>query len=159
MKALPPALREARRLQAWKLSRQGWSQRAIADLLEVNEASVSKWLGRARLLGGAKGLRRRKAPGATRRLPHAQWQRLRALLRRGAQAHGFHGALWTRQRVAALIEREFAIVYSPRHVGRLLEAMNWSVQRPLRRARQRNEEKITRWRTERWPALQAKPNA
>ena len=159
MKVVSPALREARRLQAWKLHRQGWSQRAIADLLEVNASSVNRWLQRARLAGGAKALRRRKAPGAARRLPRARWPRLRALLRRGAEAHGFHGALWNRPRVAVLIEREFGVNYSPRHVGRLLAAMNWSLQRPLRRARQRDEEKIARWRTERWPALQAKPNA
>lgn len=159
MKTLPPTLRAVRRLQAWKLCQQGWNQRAIAGLLEVNESSVSRWFQQARLAGGAKALRRRKAPGATRRLPRAQWPRLRVLLQHGAEAHGFHGALWTRQRVAALIEREFAICYSPRHVGRLLAAMNWSVQRPLRRARQRKEDKITAWRRERWPALQAKPNA
>lgn len=153
------ALREARRLQAWKLCQRGWSQRAIAGLLEVNEASVSRWLRRARLAGGARALRRRKAPGATKRLPRARWRELRVLLRRGAEAHGFHGALWTRQRVATLIEQEFGVVYSPRHVGRLLAAMNWSVQRPLRRARQRDEAKIACWRAERWPALQAKPNA
>jgi transposase len=89
----------------------------------------------------------------------AQWRRLRALLRLGAEAHGFRGALWTRQRVAWLIEWEFAIVYSPRHVSRLLKEMGWSSQRPLRRARQRNEQKIARWRSQRWPALKAKPNA
>ena len=44
--------------------------------------------------------------------------------------------------------REFGVRYTPRHVGRLLAAMNWSVPRPLRRARQRHEAKITRWRTE-----------
>ena len=157
MKAVPFAAREVRRLQAWKLHRQGWSQRAIADLLEVGASAVSAWLKRARLAGGVKGLRRRQAPGAMRRLPRARWRQLRALLRRGAEAHGFHGALWTRQRVATLIEREFGVVYSPRHVGRLLGALNWSVQRPLRRARQRDEAKIARWRAERWPALQAKP--
>lgn len=157
MKAVPFAAREARRLQAWKLHQQGWSQRAIADLLEVHAASVSRWLKRAHLAGGARALHRRQAPGAAKRLPRAQWPRLRALLRRGAEAHGFHGALWNRLRVATLIEREFGVVYSPRHVSRLLATMNWSVQRPLRRARQRNEEKIARWRTERWPALQAKP--
>lgn len=143
MKVAAPALREARRLQAWKLHRQGWSQRAIADLLEVNASSVSRWLQRAHLAGGSKALRRRKAPGATQRLPRARWPRLRALLRRGA----------------VLIEREFGVTYSPRHVGRLLAAMHRSRQRPLRRARQRDEEKIARWRTECWPALQAKPNA
>ena len=158
MKALPFAAREARRLQAWKLSQQGWSQRAIADLLEVGGSAVSAWLKRARLAGGPKGLHRKRAPGAARRLPRARWRQLRALLRRGAEAHGFHGALWTRQRVATLIAREFGVVYSARHVSRLLAEMGWSVQRPRRRARQRDEEKIARWRTERWPALQAKPN-
>lgn len=102
MKAIPYALREARRLQAWKLSGRGWSQRDIAGLLEVNEASVSRWLKRVRLAGGARALRRRKAPGAAKRLPRARWRELRALLRRGAEAHGFHGALWTRGRVATL---------------------------------------------------------
>ena len=99
MKVVPCAAREARRLQAWKLHQQGWSQRAIADLLEVNEASVSRWFKRARAVGGAKALHRRKASGAARRLPRARWRELRALLRQGAEAHGFHGALWMRERV------------------------------------------------------------
>jgi transposase len=159
MKAVPFAAREARRLQAWKFHQLGWSQRAIAELLEVSAAAVSQWCKRARLAGGVRGLRRRKAAGAARRLPRARRRELRALLRRGAEAHGFHGALWTRRRVALLIEREFGVRYSPRHVGRLLAEMNWSVQRPLRRARQRNAAKIARWRTKRWPALQAKPSA
>ena len=158
MKAVPFAAREARRLQAWKLHQQGWSQRAIARLLEVGESTVSQWFKRAHQAGGVRALHRRKAPGAARRLPRARWRELRALLRRGAEAHGFHGALWTRERVAVLIRQHFGVKYSPRHVGRLLAAMNWSVQRPLRRVCQRDEAKIARWRAERWPALQAKPN-
>ena len=127
-------------------------------MLEVGESTVSQWFKRARAAGGAKALHRRKAPGAARRLPRARWRKLRALLRLGAEAHGFHGVLWTRERVAVLIRQHFGVEYSPRHVGRLLQAINWSVQKPLRRARQRDEAKIVRWRTERWPALQAKPN-
>ena len=146
MKVVSPALREARRLQAWKLHRQGWSQRAIADLLEVNASRVNRWLQRARLAGGAKALRRRKAPGAARRLPRARRPRLRTLLRRGAEAHGFQGALWSRPRVAVLIARAFGVNDSPRHVGRLLAEMSGSLPRPLRRARQRDEAKIARWR-------------
>lgn len=96
MKTIPLAAREARRLQAWKLHQQGWSQRAIAALLEVGESTVSQWFKRARLAGGAKGLHRRKALGAARRLPRTSWRELRVLLRQGAEAHGFRGALWTR---------------------------------------------------------------
>ena len=69
------------------------------------------------------------------------------------------GPFGTARASRSFIEREFGVSYSPRQVGRLLAAMNWSVQRPLRRARQRNEEKIAHWCTARWPALQAKPNA
>ncbi len=93
MRAVPFAAREARRLQAWKLRQQGWSQRAIADLLEVSAAAVSQWFKRVRLAGNATALHRRKAPGASPLLPRACWRELRVLLRRGAEAHGFHGAL------------------------------------------------------------------
>ena len=102
MKVVSPVLRETRRLQAWKLHLQGWSQRAIADLLEVNASSVRRWLQRAHLAGGSKALRRREAPGAAKRLSRVHRARLRTLLRRGAEAHGFHGALWNRPRVALL---------------------------------------------------------
>jgi transposase len=43
--------------------------------------------------------------------------------------------------------------YHPAHVGRLLKAMRWSPQKPARRARQRNEAAIARWREETWPAI------
>ena len=68
MKAVPFAAREARRLQAWKLHQQGWSQRAIADLLAVNAGSVSRWLKRVRQAGSDRALNRRPAPGAAHRL-------------------------------------------------------------------------------------------
>ncbi len=34
--------------------------------------------------------------------------------------------------------------------------MKWSPQKPRRKARERDEEKINQWKTERWPELQAK---
>ena len=89
MKALSFAAREARRLQAWKLHRQGWSQHAIAELLEVSAAVVSQWLKQVRVAGSVKALRRRPAPGAARRLPCVRWREWRALLRQKAEEHGF----------------------------------------------------------------------
>jgi transposase len=35
----------------------------------------------------------------------------------------------------------------------LLDALRWSPQKPARRARQRDEAAITRWREETWPAI------
>ena len=45
------------------------------------------------------------------------------LLERGAQAHGFRGEVWTCERVAIVIRREFGVSYHPAHVSRLLKAL------------------------------------
>jgi transposase len=59
--------------------------------------------------------------------------------------------------VAAVIEREFGVHYHPAHVSRLLRAIGWSVQRPIRRATQRDEAAVAAWYAERWPALKRGP--
>ena len=92
-------------------------------------------------------------PGAPRRLAPEQLARLPALLRRGPEAYGFRGQLWTRKRVAEVIRLEFGIRYHLTHVGRLLQALRGSPQKPMRRARQRDEAAMAHWRTETWPAI------
>jgi transposase len=107
---------------------------------------------RARL-GGLRALRHQPSPGAPRRLSADQLAHLPALLRRGPAAYGFRGDLWTRKRVAEVIRLEFGVVYHPTHVGRLLKVLHWSSQKPMRRARQRDEAAIAQWCDETWPAI------
>jgi transposase len=152
MNPSPTNWKEARRLQAWQLKHKGWSQRQIAEALGVSEGAVSQWMTRARE-GGVDALRRRPPPGASRRLSPEQLTRLPALLQRGAEAFGFRGQVWTRARVAVVIRFEFGVSYHAVHVGRLLKAIRWSPQKPMRRARQRNEAAIAYWRDETWPAI------
>jgi hypothetical protein len=45
------------------------------------------------------------------------------------------------------------VSYHKDHVSRLLKALEWTPQRPLNRASQRDERKIKRWRTNVWPEL------
>ena len=131
---------------------QGWSQRQIAAALGVSEGAVSQWMARARE-GGPEALRQRPRPGAPRRLPTAQLARLPALLHQGAEAYGFRGQVWTCGRIAAVIRLECGLSYHPVHVGRLCQAIGWSPQKPARRARQRDEAAIARWRGDTWPAI------
>jgi transposase len=152
MNPTPHNWKEARRLQAWHLKQQGWRQHQMAQALGVSEGAVSQWMARART-AGLEALRRRPPPGAPRRLSAEQLTRLPELLHRGPTAFGFRGELWTRTRVAAIIRLEFGVSYHPRHVGRLLDALRWSPQKPTRRAQQRNEAAIARWRDETWPAI------
>ena len=74
-------------------------------------------------------------------------------MQRGAEAFGFRGQVWTRARVAVVIRFEFGVSYHTVYVGRLLKAIRSSPQKPMRRARQRNEAAIAHWRDETWPAL------
>lgn len=144
--------KEARRLQAWHLKQKGWSQRQIAEALGVSEAAVSQWMQRGRE-GGVQALRHRRPPGAPPRLSAEQLAHLPELLHRGPEAYGFRGQVWTRGRIAVVIRLEFGVSYHPRHVGRLCQTIRWSPQKPARRARQRDEAAITRWREDTWPAL------
>jgi len=148
--------KEGCRLRAWELSQAGWKQIDIARVLGVTPGAVSQWLKRGRE-GGVAALYRRKAAGPKPRLSQEQLQRLPGLLARGAEAYGFRGDIWTRGRVAEVIWREFGVRYTPTHVGRLLRACGWSAQKPIRRARQRDEEVIRRWQVERWPEIKKKP--
>ena len=150
-------LREYRRFRAWELRQEGWTQQRIADALGVTQGAVSQWLKQAREGGGPEALRRRKAPGARPRLTPQQLARISELLERGAEAHGFRGDVWTRERVGKVIEREFGVSYHPTHVGRILRDLGWSWQKPVGSASQRNEAAIQQWRDERWPELQKKP--
>lgn len=116
--------RERRRLQAWLLHEQGWSQRQIADQLGVTQGAVSQWLKRAREGGGPDALRRKPAPGRQAGLNHAQLEQIPELLAQGPAAYGLQGDKWTTGRVAAVLSQVFGITYHPAHVSRLLRKHN-----------------------------------
>jgi transposase len=144
--------REGRRLRAFELKQEGWKQKEIADALGVTKGAVSQWMKRARE-EGVEGLRHKPPPGVPPRLSAEQRVRVSKLLALGAPAHGLHGDVWTCERVAQVIRKEFGVVYHPAHVSRLLKALGLSLQKPARRANQRDEEAIKRWKQERWPEL------
>jgi transposase len=154
----PTNWREGRRLRAWELYEQGWPQKQIAAALGVSKGAVSHWVARGKA-DGVDALRNRPRSGATPKLAEPQRQHLPDILRRGAQAYGFVGDVWTQQRIAAVIKREFGVSYHVDHIGRLLRAIGWSVQKPIERAIERNDATIERWRSEKWPAIKKKPNA
>ncbi|MFE2561850.1 winged helix-turn-helix domain-containing protein [Streptomyces sp. NPDC059352] len=67
-------------------------------------------------------------------------------MERGAQAHGFEADLWTLERVGVVVERVTGVSLSRASVWRLLTGrLGWSLQRPERRAVERDESEIARW--------------
>lgn len=129
-----------------------WKRLEIAEALGVTEGAVSQWMKRGRE-GGRDALRYRPPPGAEPKLSAEQWQQVLGWLVEGAEAHGFRGEIWNCPRVARLIERKLGVSYHPAHLCRVLRQLGWSLQKPMRRAAQRDEAAIEAWRTQRWPAL------
>lgn len=110
---------ERRRLRAWELHQQGWSQRRIATELQVTQGAICQWLKRVRE-GGVESLQKRTAPGRRGALTTAQCAQIPALLARGAEAFGFVGDRWTTGRVKTMLEQVFGVSYHPAHVSRIL---------------------------------------
>jgi transposase len=146
--------REGRRLRTFELKQEGCSQQDIARALGVSKkTAVSQWMKRAREGGGKEALRKRSSPGVPPRLSADGRAKLAGLLEKGAVAHGFRGEVWTCQRVAQLIKREFGVLYHPAHVSRILKRLGFSLHKPGRLADQRDENAIQEWKEKRWPEL------
>src|ERR1700736_1615977 len=103
--------------------------------------------------GGAQALRVRFSPGRPLKLDQAERKRLADMLLRGPLAHGYRTNLWTTARMAEVIRHEFGIQYHRDHVGRLMHSLQWSPQKPERRALERDEQAIHRWKQKDWPRI------
>ena len=146
---------ERRRLRAMTLLDQGLPQKRVAQKLGVTPAAVCQWA-RTRREGGDAALKAKPHPGPRPKLDARQVVRLEKLLLRGPRRHGYATELWTLKRVAELIERRLGVTYDPSGVWHLLTRMGWSARKPDprgRRARERDEDAIVRWRKKDWPRL------
>ena len=149
---------EARRLRAAELFTAGVRQAEVARQLEVSAQAVSGWHVRFKV-GGTDALRSKGPSGPAARLSDAQLARIEQALLEGATANGFVGELWTLDRVAVVIQRLTGVQHHPAHVWALLRhRLGWSVQRPRRRAAERDQAAIDRWVKERWPQILQTPN-
>lgn len=141
-----------RRREAAKLFTKGVPQAEVARRLKVSRQSVSRWY-RTWTAEGQAALVDAGRAGRPPRLTAEQKARVEEELLRGPTAHGYATQLWTLARVAEVIERITGVGYHPGHVWRLLHELGWSVQRPARRAAERDEEAIARWIKEDWPRV------
>jgi transposase len=143
---------EERRLEAARMFAHGATQAEVARTFGVSPQAASIWYRRWRQ-GGEPALRGAGRAGRRPRLSQAELEAVDQALRKGPEAFGFDTDLWTLARVAAVIERLTGVGYHPGHVWRLLRGLGWSLQRPARRAAERDEAEIARWRAQEWPRI------
>jgi len=139
------------RMQAGELFTAGRSQAEVALHLGVARQNASRWHAQWRA-GGLDGLRSAGPTGHAPRLSDQQLHRIDQALREGARAHGFDTDHWTLTRITNVIEQLTGVVYHPGHVWKLLRhRLHYRLQRPARRAIERDERAIARWVAEDWP--------
>jgi transposase len=133
---------------------EGKAPAEVARQLGVAAQTVREWRRDYRAGGRAALVGRAGPTGRPPKLAAAQREALASLLVRAPAECGFAGRhLWTQQLIADLIAREFGVSYHHDHVGVVLKSMGFTHQKPRRRARERDEQKIEAWRREAWPAL------
>jgi transposase len=143
---------ERRRRRAVDLLKAGASITEVARRLGCSHSSVILWRDAVRRRGPT-ALAAKSAPGRPPKLTARQRATLPRLLQRGAEAWGFETELWTTQRIATVIHRHFGVRLHRAHVSRVLTVLEWSCQKPERRALERDEGAIERWKRYRWTRI------
>lgn len=142
---------ERRRRRAVQLLEQGEAPAVVARILGVARPTLYRWRSLARR---GQGLTAKPVPGAKRRLTDPQLRKLEGLLDKGAPAHGFPNELWTAARVAQVIQRHFDVKYHPDYVRRMLRRrLDWTCHKPQKRARERNDKEVERWKADEFPRI------
>jgi transposase len=93
------------------------------------------------------------AGGARCKLTPAQLCELEAVLDAGLAAWGWEDQCWTPARIGELVWRQFGVEYTLARLDLLLHRLGWSAQVPARRAAERDEAAIARWREVEWPVI------
>ena len=146
---------ERRRLKGAKLLARGMSKSEVARELGVARQTVAVW--EQRLAEGGQESLKCGDLGRPRQLVAEQERELGKLLMAGALAAGYPTELWTLPRIGKVITRQFGVEYSIGHLWHLLRRLGFSCQKPEKRAIQRNELEIVRWKRHGWPALKKSP--
>lgn len=117
----------------------------VADTLGVSRAALFSWLAMYRA-GGWDALNARRRGGRPRKLTGKQMAWIyKVVTSKNPQQMRFAFALWTLDMVKVVIRRQFGVQLSRSSVGRLMDQLGLSAQRPLWRAYQQNPGAVAKW--------------
>jgi transposase len=141
----------------------GKTRAEAAATVGVGRRYVGEWVvaversGEAALAGGRRGRR----PGDQRTLSPAQEKKIKGLISRKCPDQlGLPFALWTREAVGLLIERETGVRFSSRStIGGYLRDWGFTPQRPRKRATERHEPTVRQWLEHDYPAIEKRAKA
>jgi len=143
-------------MKAARMYAAGKSQAEVARKLGVTRQSACRWYWSWEQ-GGKDALAGSGRAGRRPRLDEEQMRKIERALREGPRAFGYSTELWTLSRLSEVIKKLTGVRYHRGHVWKLMRKLGWSLQRPIKRAKERNEKAVCEWKRKRWPALKKKP--
>jgi transposase len=142
------------RIRAVQRVQAGESPETVIKALGFARACIYNWLARYRA-GGWHALKTGNRSGRPKKLSGTQISWIyRTIRNKDPRQLKFSFALWTRLMIASLIKHQFGVKLSPTSVGRLLNQLGFTCQKPLYRAYQRDAELIKEWKEKVFPGIQ-----
>jgi transposase len=142
-----------RRQAVSRVLEDGEKPSAVMKSLGLCRTTIYRWL-RAFRNQGNRGLESTKAGGPTPKLTEEQCAKVRSwIVGKDPRQYGFDFGLWTRRIVADLIETRFNVQLGLTAIGRLLAKLNITPQKPLRRAYERDPQRVQAWVEKDYPKL------
>src|SRR3954451_20132731 len=159
---LPDAALEVLRERAVAMLQAGNSQVAIASALGVHKNTVCRWLAKWRVAGTAalKARKQGRRYETQRLLDPRQAAEIQALITGYRPDElGLSFALWSREAVRDLARARSGVTLAGRAAGDYLRRWGCTPQRPIRRARERQDTAVQAWLVEHYPKIAARAQA
>jgi transposase len=144
-------------MRAIEAIRQGMRPTEVGRLFGVSRAAVHNWI-KLQRLGGKRALKahQRGRPKSPRLSGQQRAVVVRTIVGKCPDQMRLPFALWTREAVGQLLERDFGVCVSVWTVGRYLRSWGMTPQKPLRRAYEQDPVAVRRWLFEEYPAIAAR---
>jgi len=143
---------ERRRLRAGRMFEKEISQASIAAQLRVTRAAVCQWHA-AWKEEKKDGLLSKGKTGTPPKLDTEKRQMLKKIILSGPKKEGYATDFWTLERIKAVTKKKLKITLGTGSVWRTVIALGFSAQKPIRRAKERNERAIRDWKLNEFPKL------
>ena len=141
------------RIRAVERVQAGESPEVVIQALGFSRSCIYTWLASYRA-GGWGALKARALKGRPRKVRPEQMRWLyRTVTAKSPLQYRFEFALWTREMIRILLREEFGLKLSLASVGRLLQQLGLTCQRPLFRAMEQDPERVQQWREQEYPVI------
>lgn len=143
---------ERRRLRAGRMFAKGKSQYAVAIHFNVSTAAAHQWH-TAWKADKENGLKSKGHPGFPSAYTPEKKKKLKKIILAGPIAYGYATNFWTIDRIRAVAKKKLDVELALKRTWQTVIELGFSVQKPERRARERNEQAITDWKLKTFPRL------